>query len=228
MAEHPKQADGVIDTGATRRSFLKQGAALGVGASLMSMVPPGVRSAAWAAGSDAPEKKEVRIGFIPLTDCSSVVMAAVEKFDEKYGIKIIPSKEASWAAVRDKLVNGELDAAHVLYGLVYGVHMGIGGPKPADETPTLAGNAAAAAEREGLTRTAALEARLAADDVGMVPDQLPTLTKSSFDTDFVDKPAKKRSKASAGRSKAAGRASPSRASNYRHVQRLFEHPLGRM
>jgi hypothetical protein len=35
------------------------------------------RSAAWAAGSDAPEKKEVRIGFIPLTDCSSVVMAAV-------------------------------------------------------------------------------------------------------------------------------------------------------
>ena len=99
------------------------------GASLMAMVPPGIRSAAWAAGSDAPEKKEVRIGFIPLTDCASVVMAAVNKFDEKYGIKIIPTKEASWASVRDKLVNGELDAAHVLYGLVYGVQMGIGGPK---------------------------------------------------------------------------------------------------
>ncbi|MCX7164849.1 MAG: CmpA/NrtA family ABC transporter substrate-binding protein [Rhodocyclales bacterium] len=95
----------------------------------MSLVPPGVRSGAWAAGSDAPEKKEVRIGFIPLTDCSSVVMAAVNKFDEKYGIKIIPTKEASWASVRDKLVNGELDAAHVLYGLVYGVQLGIGGPK---------------------------------------------------------------------------------------------------
>ncbi|MBZ0125951.1 MAG: ABC transporter substrate-binding protein, partial [Rhodocyclaceae bacterium] len=84
---------------------------------------------AWAAGSDAPEKKEVRIGFIPLTDCSSVVMAAVNEFDKKHGIRIIPSKEASWAAVRDKLANGELDAAHVLYGLVYGVHLGIGGPK---------------------------------------------------------------------------------------------------
>jgi nitrate/nitrite transport system substrate-binding protein len=84
---------------------------------------------AWAQGSDAPEKKEVRIGFIPLTDCASVVMASVMKFDEKYGIKIIASKEASWAAVRDKLVSGELDAAHVLYGLVYGVHLGIGGPK---------------------------------------------------------------------------------------------------
>ena len=95
----------------------------------MSMVPPGVRAGAWAAGSDAPEKKEVRIGFIPLTDCASVVMAATEGFDKKYGIKIIPTKEASWAGVRDKLVNGELDAAHVLYGLIYGVHLGIGGPK---------------------------------------------------------------------------------------------------
>jgi nitrate/nitrite transport system substrate-binding protein len=112
-------------TGPSRRDFLQ----LAGGAALMSLVPPGVRSGAWAAGSDAPEKKEVRIGFIPLTDCSSVVMAAVNKIDEKYGIKIIPTKEASWASVRDKLVNGELDAAHVLYGLVYGVQLGIGGPK---------------------------------------------------------------------------------------------------
>jgi len=109
----------------SRRDFIA-GAA---GAGLMAMVPPGVRAGAWAAGSDAPEKKEVRIGFIPLTDCASVVMAAVNKFDEKYGIRIIPTKEASWASVRDKLVNGELDAAHVLYGLVYGVQLGIGGPK---------------------------------------------------------------------------------------------------
>ena len=109
----------------SRRDFIAGAAGLG----LMSMVPPGVRSAAWAAGSDAPEKKEVRIGFIPLTDCASVVMAAVNKFDEKYGIKIIPTKEASWASVRDKLVNGELDAAHVLYGLIYGVQLGLGGPK---------------------------------------------------------------------------------------------------
>ena len=109
----------------TRRGFVMAAA----GASLMSMVPPGVRSAAWAAGSDTPEKKEVRIGFIPLTDCASVVMAAEMGFDKKYGIKIIPTKEASWASVRDKLVNGELDAAHVLYGLVYGLQLGVGGPK---------------------------------------------------------------------------------------------------
>ena len=109
----------------TRRDFLQRAAAVTAAGAGVAVLPTGV----WAAGSDAPEKKEVRIGFIPLTDCASVVMASVLKFDEKYGIKIIASKESSWAAVRDKLVNGELDAAHVLYGLVYGVHLGIGGPK---------------------------------------------------------------------------------------------------
>ena len=96
---------------------------------MTGMLTPDIRGAAWAAGSDAPEKKEVKIGFIPLTDCASVVMASVLKIDEKYGVKIIPTKEASWAGVRDKLVNGELDMAHVLWGLIYGVQMGIGGPK---------------------------------------------------------------------------------------------------
>jgi nitrate/nitrite transport system substrate-binding protein len=58
-----------------------------------------------------------------------VVISSVKGFDQKYGIKITPSKEASWASVRDKLVNGELHASHVLYGLIYGVQLGIGGPK---------------------------------------------------------------------------------------------------
>ena len=79
------------------------------------------------SGSDTPELKEVKVGFIPLTDCASVVIASIMKFDEKYGIKIILSREPSWAAVRDKMVNGELHAAQILYGLVYGVHLGIGG-----------------------------------------------------------------------------------------------------
>jgi nitrate/nitrite transport system substrate-binding protein len=108
-----------------RRTLLRASAA----ASLMGLVAPAVRHAAYAQGSDAPEKKEVKIGFIPLTDCASVVMAAVKGFDAKYGVKIVPTKEASWAAIRDKLLNGELDYAHVLYGLVYGVQMGIGGPQ---------------------------------------------------------------------------------------------------
>ena len=118
------------DSGTSRRDFLKTSLAAGLGAAgVLGLVPPGVRSAAWAAGSDAPEKPEVKIGFIPLTDCASVVMAAELGLDKKYGLKIIPSKEASWAAVRDKLVNGENDASHVLYGLMYGLQVGIGGPQ---------------------------------------------------------------------------------------------------
>jgi nitrate/nitrite transport system substrate-binding protein len=107
----------------TRRQFISGTAAL------VAAMTPAMRSTVWAAGSDAPEKKDIRIGFIPLTDCASVVMAAVKGFDKKHGLSITPSKEASWAGVRDKLVNGELDASHVLYGLIYGVQMGIGGPK---------------------------------------------------------------------------------------------------
>jgi ABC-type nitrate/sulfonate/bicarbonate transport system substrate-binding protein len=81
---------------------------------------------AFVAGSDRPECATVRVGFMPLIDCASVMMASVLGFDEKYGIRIVLSKEQSWSGMRDKLVHGELDAAHVLYGLVYGVHLGIG------------------------------------------------------------------------------------------------------
>jgi len=112
------------DVDATRRKVI-HGASLVAGGSLMGLATGGV----WAAGSDKPEKTEIRIGFIPLTDCASVVMASVLGLDKKHGVKFVLSKEASWAGVRDKLANGDLDAAHVLYGLLYGVQMGIGGQR---------------------------------------------------------------------------------------------------
>ena len=112
----------------SRRTVIKVAAAAATTVTASGMIP-GLQAAVYAQGSDKPEKEEVRIGFIPLTDCASVVMASVLGFDKKYGVKIIPTKEASWAGVRDKLVNGELDMAHVLYGLIYGVHLGVSGPK---------------------------------------------------------------------------------------------------
>jgi nitrate/nitrite transport system substrate-binding protein len=108
-------------TNLIRRNLIKAAGA----ASLTGLASGGV----FAAGSDKPELETVKVGFIPLTDCASVVMASVLGFDKKYGIKIVLSKESSWASVRDKLANGELDAAHVLYSLVYGVQTGIGGAK---------------------------------------------------------------------------------------------------
>ncbi len=113
----------ILETPMSRRNVLQAATAGAL------TIAPALRAAVYAQGSDKPEKEEVKIGFIPLTDCASVVMASVLGIDKKYGVKIIPTKEASWAGVRDKLVNGELDFAHVLYGLIYGVHLGTSGPK---------------------------------------------------------------------------------------------------
>ncbi|MDH0487610.1 ABC transporter substrate-binding protein [Klebsiella michiganensis] len=104
----------------SRRRLLQAGATLG-----RAMLLPGMMQAAWAAGSDKPEQTTVRVGFIPLTDCAPLAIASLKGFDKKYGITLVPSKEASWAAVRDKLVAGELDAAHILYGMLYGLELGI-------------------------------------------------------------------------------------------------------
>lgn len=76
-----------------------------------------------------PKPRQVRVGFIPLTDCAPLAMATAMGFDRRHGIEIVLSREPSWAAIRDKLLTGQLDAAHALYGMVYGVQMGIGGPR---------------------------------------------------------------------------------------------------
>ncbi|MBC3885105.1 ABC transporter substrate-binding protein [Undibacterium sp. FT31W] len=125
--QHPVQSDiqsNLSDIDQQHHSIIHSAGAL-AGTGIMGLSGGGV----WVAGSDKPEKEEVRIGFIPLTDCASVVMASVLGFDKKYGIKIVPTKESSWASIRDKLINEELDAAHVLYGLLYGVQMGVSGAK---------------------------------------------------------------------------------------------------
>jgi len=71
----------------------------------------------------------IKIGFIPLTDSASVIMAQELGLYEKYGVDVVVTKEASWANVRDKLLVGELTAAHCLFGMPFSVYEGIGGPK---------------------------------------------------------------------------------------------------
>ena len=112
----------------SRRGFILSAAATIGGIAASGVMPSSLQSSAWA-GSDAPEKTDITIGFIPLTDCASIVMASELGLFKKYGLNVTVSKEASWASVRDKLVLGQLDAAHVLYGLVYGAHLGIGSQK---------------------------------------------------------------------------------------------------
>jgi nitrate/nitrite transport system substrate-binding protein len=92
-----------------------------------SMNEPSAGPLAWVNGSDAPEKTEINLGFMALSDCASVVVAATQGFAQPYGLTLNLKRQSSWANLRDKLVSGELDAAHSLYGLIYAVHLGIGG-----------------------------------------------------------------------------------------------------
>ncbi|TKC86262.1 ABC transporter substrate-binding protein [Trinickia terrae] len=76
-----------------------------------------------------PEKTHLRLGFVALSDAAPLVAAKVLEFGHSHGLTLELCRQPSWAAVRDKLLSGELDAAHSLYGLVYGVQLGIGGPQ---------------------------------------------------------------------------------------------------
>jgi nitrate/nitrite transport system substrate-binding protein len=70
---------------------------------------------------------KIKIGFIPLTDCASVVMAHELGLYKKHGVDVEVSKEASWATVRDKVLTGELHGAHCLFGMPFSVYTGVGG-----------------------------------------------------------------------------------------------------
>jgi nitrate/nitrite transport system substrate-binding protein len=83
---------------------------------------------AWVNGSDAPELNSIDVGFMALTDSASLIVAATQGFAQPYGLNINLQRQPSWASLRDKLVSGELHAAHSLYGLVYAAQLGIGGP----------------------------------------------------------------------------------------------------
>jgi nitrate/nitrite transport system substrate-binding protein len=74
-----------------------------------------------------PVKEPIKLGFIPLTDCSPIVMAKELGLFAKYGVEVVVTKETSWANVRDKILTGELDGAHCLYSMPFSVYTGVGG-----------------------------------------------------------------------------------------------------
>lgn len=86
---------------------------------------------AWAAGSDAPEKNVLDLGFMALADSAPLIVAATQGFAQPYGLTLNLRRQASWAGLRDKLLSGQLDAAQMLYGQIYGIHLGLGSPATA-------------------------------------------------------------------------------------------------
>lgn len=68
----------------------------------------------------------LRLGFVPLTDCAPLVMAQELGLYKKFGVKVQLSRELGWATIRDKVIHGELDAAHALAAMPVAATLGLG------------------------------------------------------------------------------------------------------
>src|SRR5689334_20275034 len=88
-----------------------------------------------------PERqlRKVRIGFIPLVDCATLVVAAEKHFDRREGLALQLVKETSWANIRDRVNLGHFDCAHMLAGIPIASSMGIGHIKVPTVAPFLLG-----------------------------------------------------------------------------------------
>lgn len=89
-------------------------------------------SAAGAAGSSSSSTakglpRKVKIGFIALTDCASIIMAEKLGYFAERDLEVTIEKQASWPGTRDNLLNGQIDAAHCLFSMPLSLATGIGG-----------------------------------------------------------------------------------------------------
>lgn len=71
-------------------------------------------------------RRTLRLGFVPLTDCAPIVVAQELGLFKQFGLQVRLSCELGWATVRDKIVHGELDAAHALAAMPFAATLGLG------------------------------------------------------------------------------------------------------
>src|SRR5262245_5235524 len=79
----------------------------------LAVLPPKTATEVFAQGG-APEKKDLKVGFIPITCATPIIMAHPMGFYSKHGLNVEVIKTAGWAVIRDKTLNKEYDAAHML------------------------------------------------------------------------------------------------------------------
>ena len=112
--------------GPTRRQLLVGlgGAAL---VTLIGEVLPFDKLKAFAADPvGKPEKKDVVVGFIPITCGTPIIMAEPLGFYKKHGLNASVKRAAGWAMIRDWAVNKEVDAAHMLTPMPLAITLGAG------------------------------------------------------------------------------------------------------
>ena len=64
------------------------------------------------------------VGFIPLMDCAPLAVAAEKGYAADEGLDLRLVRETSWANIRDRVVVGHFDAAHMLGPMAIAVHAG--------------------------------------------------------------------------------------------------------
>ncbi|MGZ5911159.1 MAG: ABC transporter substrate-binding protein, partial [Reyranella sp.] len=110
---------------AQRRLFLKTVGAATAMAAISSVLPLGAAREAFAQGG-APEKKDLKVGFIPITCATPIIMADPMGFYSKHGLDVEVVKTAGWAVIRDKSLAKEYDASHMLSPMPLAISLGVG------------------------------------------------------------------------------------------------------
>jgi nitrate/nitrite transport system substrate-binding protein len=146
----------------SRRTLIQRSTAAGLGA-LLSGLPKGWVGSAYA--DDSPETADIKLGIIALTDCSSIILAHEKGLFKKFGIHSTVSKGASWAAIRDSLTNGDIQATHMLLGMPIASTMGLGGaPKKPMIAPFILNR-----NGQAITLANSLKGKVAADPKALKP-----------------------------------------------------------
>jgi nitrate/nitrite transport system substrate-binding protein len=119
----------VFPVDASRRQFLRTVGAATAMAAISSVLPLDAAREAFAQGGPRgglPEKKDLKIGFIPITCATPIIMAHPMGFYAKQGLNVEVVKTAGWAVIRDKALAREYDAAHMLSPMPLAISLGVG------------------------------------------------------------------------------------------------------
>ncbi|WP_341708306.1 CmpA/NrtA family ABC transporter substrate-binding protein [Halopseudomonas sp.] len=72
------------------------------------------------------EKEDLKFGFIKLTDMAPLAIAYEKGFFEDEGLYVTLEAQANWKVLLDRVIDGELDGAHMLAGQPLGATIGFG------------------------------------------------------------------------------------------------------
>ena len=116
----------------TRRNFIR---AVGTGTALAAISTFFPLAAAQALGAERNplEKTDLKIGFIPISCATPIIMAGPMGFYSREGLNVSLLKTAGWAVVRDKMLDGEYDASHMLSPMPLAISLGLGSQTQAME-----------------------------------------------------------------------------------------------